>query len=119
MERISKTIMMNVAEIYQNNLPDTLYLTHYELAKTFGHSPEDWSNFLKVREVNQLIESEIATIAEIGARQAIARLQSSHASSADISAARELLNSSRLIKQRVNQKPLVFITRIPEKQNDS
>lgn len=115
--RIKRMIFEQLAEIYENNLPNSLMLNHYELSEEYGYSPKDWDEFTKLEEIARVIELEIATIAEVGARKAIARLQSGHANSADISAAREVLNASKLIKQRVNQAPRIVITRIPAKEN--
>lgn len=115
--RVQLMIYEQMAEHYENGLPDTLMLNHYELSEMYGHDPRDWDKFMKIDEIARQIELEIASIAEVGARKAIARLQSGRASSADISAAKEVLNASRLIKQRMNQKPIVVITRIPPKED--
>lgn len=115
-DRISKTLMYQMAKDFGDNLPDSLYLNHYQLAEEFGFTPAQWNSFLKIREVDQVIESEIAQIAEIGARYALAQLQSGRAQSADIQAARELLANSKLLQQKTNQRPQVILTRIPKKE---
>lgn len=116
MPQIRKTILHQMAEHYEVHLPDSLYLSHYALSEMFGFTPKEWSDFLKIKEINMLIESEIAQIAEIGARKALQRLQSGTAASADISAARELLANSRLLKQKTNQKQQFILTRVPPKE---
>lgn len=110
-----KTLLVSMATAYENNLPETLSMNHYELAKELGYSHPEWKEFLKMKEVERLIESEIANIAEIGARRALENLQSGKASSSDIQAAKEVLANSRLLRQKHNQKPLIVITRIPKK----
>src|SRR5699024_6935328 len=95
--QLQRTVYANMAKVYENHLPDSLYLNHYELAEHFGHSHESWNKFLKIKEVDRLIESEIAQIAEIGARQALQRLQSGNAQSSDIQAAKEILSNSKLL----------------------
>lgn len=112
---IDKTLMHHMAKIYEENLPDSLYLNHYQLEEQYGHPPDKWKKFLKIKEVDRLVESEMVQIAEIAARQALARLQSGKAASADIQAAKELLSTSRLLKQKTNQRPQMIITRIPGK----
>lgn len=114
--RIERTIMNELAGIYEDNLPDTLYMNQYHLSHEFGFTHNEWKNFLRNEEVDRLIEAEIAQIAEIGARSALAALQSGHAQAADISAARELIANSRLLQQKHNQRPQVIITRIPAKE---
>lgn len=114
--RVRKTVLHQMASIFESNLPDSLYLNHYQLSTTFGFTHTQWNDFLKIREVNQIVESEIAQIAEIGARYALERLQSGEVSSQDIQAAKELLANSKLLKQKTNQRPQVIITRVPAKE---
>lgn len=116
MNRIERTLMYEMATIYEENLPESLYLNQYELANEFGFTHMDWNKFLKVKDIDRLIEAEIAQISEIGARYALGRLQASNASSADIQAARELINNSRLLQQKHNQRAQIIITRIPAKE---
>lgn len=111
-----KTLMTHMAQLYEGNLPGSLYLNHYQLAKEFGFTHENWGEFLKIREIDRLIESEIAQIAEIGAREALKRLQSGNAASVDIQAAKELIANSKLIKQRLNQRQQIIITRMQPKE---
>lgn len=116
MHQTQKTLMYTMAEHYEINLPDSLYLNHYELSEEYGFTPSLWSQFLKIKEIDRLIEAEIAQIAEIGARDALKRLSSGTALSADIQAAKELLANSKLLKQKVNQRQQIIITRIPHKE---
>lgn len=111
-----KVIMTEMAKTFEENLPDSLYLNHYQLEKTYGYTANNWKQFLKKREIEMLIESEIAGIAEISARRALQRLEEGGASAPDISAAKELLANSKLLKQKVNTRPQVILTRIPAKQ---
>lgn len=114
--RIQRMLLNNMAKIYEENLPDSLYLNQYQLAENFGYTHQDWNKFLKLKEVDRLIESEIAQIAEIGARHALANLLKGQTNSADIQAAKELLSNSKLLQQKHNQRPQVVITRIPPKR---
>ena len=114
-DQITKTVLHQMASIYQDNLPDSLYLNQYQLAEQFGFTARQWNEFLKVPEVDLFIEQEVAQIAEIGARKALAKLISGDSDSSDIQAAREILSKSKLIQQRSNQKERVIILRIPNK----
>lgn len=113
LSREEKIMFHRMAKVYSETLPDSLYLNHYQLAETYGYTAQDWNRFLKMREIDHLIQAEIAQIAEIGARQALQRLQTGNATSPDIQAARELISNSKLIKQKVNQRQHFVITRIP------
>lgn len=118
LNKVAKTIMYQMAKVFEEHLPETLYMTQYELEDLFGFTHRQWQDFLKVREIDRLVENEIAAIAEIGARRALQRLQSGEASSQDIQAARELLANSKLLKQKTNQHPQIVVTRIPEKEKE-
>lgn len=110
---IKKSIFLKLAKIYQLNLPDSLYLNPYELTELLPSStPQDWKSFLAIPEINRFIESEIATIAEAAARKALQNLQD-NPTSQDISAAKELLQSSRLLKQKLQNKQTVIMTYLP------
>lgn len=113
---MERTMLSSMADIFENNLPDVLYMTHYELEEEFGFTAIQWKRFLKLKEIDRAIEVEVAGIAEIAARQALARLQSGKAASADIQAAKQLLENSKLLKQKVDQPTRVVITRIPAKK---
>lgn len=118
MAPLDKTILHRLAEVYESNLPGSLYLNHYQLSAEYGYPHDKWKQFLKIKEVDRLVMSEIAQITEIAAREAIQRLQSGKASAQDISAAKELLSTSRLLRQKTNQRQKIVITRIPEKVKD-
>lgn len=114
----TKILLETMAEEYESGLPKTLSMNHYELSDEYGFTPKQWSDFLKNKEIERLVEMEIVNIAEIGARKALDKLQSGNAASSDVSAAREVLASSKLLKQKNDQKPLVVVTRIPAKEFD-
>lgn len=113
--RIKKMLLVRQATVYAENLPESLYMNHYQLSDDFGFTPKEWIDFLKIKEIDRLIEAEIAQIAEIAARRALSNLESGEANSADIQAAKELLANSKLLKQKHNQRPQVILTRIKDK----
>ena len=115
--QIQRTLLAKMAQIFESNLPDSLYLNHYLLAEMYGFSPSEWNSFLKIKEIDRLIQAEISVIAEIGARHALANLQKGYASSADVSAAKELLANSKLLQQNLNQRPQIIITRVGAKKH--
>lgn len=116
MSGMEKTIMMSMAEAYEDNMPDVMYLNQYELTESFGFTIGQWKKFLKIKEVNRAIEMEMASVMEVSARQALKQMQSGKSTSADITAAKALLENSKLLKQKLDQPTIVVVTRIPAKR---
>lgn len=113
---VKKQIYVKMAEEFEENLPGTLYMTQYDLEETLYGNAQEWREFLKIPEVNRFVEVEMAGLAEIGSRKALQRLQSTDASSPEIQAARQLIDNSKLLKQKVNQFQSFVVTRIPAKE---
>lgn len=119
MNSLKKQIYMKMADDFETNLPDSLYYTAYDLTDIFYGNIQEWKEFLKIPEVNRFVETEIAEITEVGARKALSNLQSKNVASADISAAKQLLDNSRLLKQKMNQFQQFVVTRIPAKERSN
>lgn len=113
---IQNLIKKKLHDTYHENLPNSLYLNAYELASSFGGAVQDWKNYLKDPETQRFVESEVASLAEVAARRALQNLSQGTANSADISAAKELLANSKLLKQKLNQRQHIFISYLPNKE---
>lgn len=115
-----KPKLPTMEETFHKHLPNTLYMSHYELAKHFGHTPQEWRTF--IRDNHLFIETELAAISEAEARSALARL--GNASGTEVAAIKALLEKSKLINdsQRQNTKiVMTFITptdRNPKKEEE-
>lgn len=100
---------LTMEEIFHKNLPMTLYTDHYELAKQYGYTPQEWRTF--IRDQHLFIETELAAIAEAEARSAISRLGS--ASGQEVSALKAVLEKSKLINDAQRQNVKVVLSFIP------
>jgi hypothetical protein len=103
-------------EIFKNNLPDVLFMDHYTLSNTFGHTPNEWRQYLKDNE--HFITSETAAIAEANARAALSRLGTG-ASSQEVTAIKALLEKSKLVNDAQKQQQHVLITYMPTKGQEN
>lgn len=103
---------MTIDEIFKSNLPSVLFMSHYDLSETYGHTPNDWRVYLKDNE--HFITSETAAIAEANARAALSRLGTG-ATSQEVTAIKALLEKSKLINDAQKQQQHVMLTFIPSK----
>ena len=111
-------IQEKMKETFENHLPETLYLSHYELAEQFDGTPQMWRDFLKDPENQRFIESELAAITEAAARAALQKLSSGSANSNDIQAIKQLLDKSKLLQEKQNTNQTVILTYIPKKEEN-
>lgn len=115
-----KPKLPSMEETFHKHLPNTLYMSHYDLSKHFGHTPQEWRTF--IRDNHLFIETELAAISEAEARSALARL--GNASGTEVAAIKALLEKSKMINdaQRQNTKiVMTFITptdRNPKKEEE-
>lgn len=116
LSNIDKQVFMRMARLYEEDLPETLYKNPYQLEDEYEGSAEQWKKFLRLPEINRFIETEIATMTEIAARRSLQQLQSGKASTQDIQAAKELLSSSKLLKNKTQRTQQHVIVRIPPKE---
>jgi hypothetical protein len=93
-------------EIFHRYLPGTLYMSHYDLAKHYGFTPQEWRKF--IRDNHLFIETELAAIAEAEARSALARL--GNASGQEVAALKAILEKSKLINEAQRQQTKVILT---------
>ena len=107
---VPKVYGKTMEEIFHQYLPDTLYSSHYELAKLHGFTPQEWRKFL--RDNHMFIESELAAIAEAEARSALSRL--GNASGQEVTALKAILEKSKLINDAQKQSEKVVMLFIPQ-----
>jgi hypothetical protein len=97
-------------ETFNKYLPDTMYMSHYQLAEYYGHTPQEWRKFL--RDNSLFIESELAAIAEAEARAALSKL--ANASGTEVQALKAILEKSKLINDAQKQNTKVVLTYVPD-----
>jgi hypothetical protein len=111
---LEDTQNLTIEEKFHKWLPNTLYLSHYELAKSYGNTPEEWRKFL--RDNHLFIESELAAITEAEARSALSRL--GNAGGQEVTALKALLDKSKLINDAQRQNVKVVMHFLPSKEED-
>lgn len=100
-------------EIFNEQLPDSLYMNHYDLYEAFPHhSAEAWRRYLK--ENDRFIMQEVAAITEANARAALKRLSSGDIKQGDGAAIKQLLDRSEQINQSVKDKTVYMTTYLPD-----
>jgi hypothetical protein len=111
------TRQLTIDEVFHRHLPSTLYESHYELAKNYGYTPQEWRKYL--RDNSMFIETELAAIAEAESRGALSRL--GNATGTEVSAIKALLETSKLINDSQRQRTKVVLTFISptERNKDS
>lgn len=103
-------------EIFHANLPESLYLTHYELHERYPHIPKDeWRRFLQ--DNDRFIIKETALITEANARKALERLGSGKLASGDSTAISNLLKHSEQINQQAKDKTQYITMFLPNPQS--
>ena len=111
--RPKTTDEMSLDEIFQRDLPDSLFMNHYELHGNYPHhSAEAWRRYLK--ENDRFILQEVAAITEANARNALQRLGSGLLKQGDATAITQLLNRSEQINQSVKDKTVYMTTFMPD-----
>lgn len=104
---------MSMDELFQRDLPESLYRNHYELYDLYPHhSAEAWRRYLK--ENDRFILQEVAAITEASARSALQRLGSGLLKQGDATAITHLLNRSEQINQSVKDKTVYVTTFMPD-----
>ena len=111
---IEDTQNLTIEEKFHKWLPNTLYLSHYELSKSYGNTPEEWRKFL--RDNHLFIESELAAITEAEARSALSRL--GNAGGQEVTALKALLDKSKLINDAQRQNVKVVMHFLPSNEGD-
>lgn len=103
---------MDYEKTFEDHLPDSLFLNHYSLAKTYGGTPSGWRKFLRDHEV--FIAQEIAAITEANARLALNDLGSGkELKSQTVTAIKALLERSEQLTKNNNNQTIVALTYLP------
>jgi hypothetical protein len=110
---ITQEQFTKMATYYEKGLPNTLYQDPYELEDITGILAYYWKQFLKTPQVMQLIESEIAVIAEVKARSALRRLGGEDINTSEVAAVKALLEKSKLLQDKMNDQQTIIFHHIP------
>jgi hypothetical protein len=113
---VNKTVTEGptMEEIFHKYLPGTLYESHYDLAKMYGFTPQEWRKF--IRDNHMFIETELAAIAEAEARSALSRL--GNATGQEVAALKAILEKSKMINDAQKQNTKIVLTFIPKTERN-
>lgn len=108
-----ETQQQKMDRYYKMDLPESLYLSHYELAHRYPiATAQEWRVF--VRDNATFIDAELAAIAEAEARSALQKL--GKASGQEVTALKTLLDRSKIINDAQKQSTKIVFTFIPATQ---
>jgi hypothetical protein len=110
---------VKMAAYYEKGLPRTLYEDPYELADMTDIKAYYWKQFLKTPQVIQLIESEIAVIAEVKARGALNRLGGEEINTSEVAAVKALLEKSKLLQDKMTEHKTIIFHHIPMEEYEN
>ena len=109
-----KQVYLKIADTFLEHMPDSLYLDYYQLQELTDIPAHLWEIFLDMPDVQTFIVQKMAKLAEIHARQALQKLSNfKDLSSSDVTALRAMLENSKLISGKANNKPKVVAHFIP------
>lgn len=108
-----RKIFREMAGMYEKGMPDTLFKDPYELHTITGIENKYWKRFLRLPQVIHLIESEIALVAEIKARDALNRLGNKNVDTSTVTAIKALLDKSKLLQGKTNENKQIIFHHIP------
>ena len=101
---------MDYEAIFLENLPDSLYLNHYELADKYGGEPNYWRRYLN--ENQQFIALELATISEAQARKALQTLGGDNTAQ-QVAGLKEIIKTSKLLSEKTQNKQTYVLLNQP------
>jgi hypothetical protein len=107
-----KQVYQHMANLFQQNMPDALYLNYYKLEELTGIHFAQWEDFLDIPEIDRYINSKIQKLIEFDAKAALKSLaQDKTLSSQEITALKEVLTKSKLMKANQQQQQQVILMR--------
>lgn len=105
-------------ELFHIYLPESLYLSHYELHELYPHiSADEWRKFLRAHD--RFIMKETALVTEASARSALKRLGSGQLKAGDATAIGQLLKQSEQINAQTKDRTAYVTMFLPDPNNRS
>lgn len=130
MPRDEKQVMLLLADIFDQDMPDTLYLNHYELAhghpidqqyeKTYyegnpGTTPSQWEQFLDLPEIIRYSHSKRVKLMEMSANKAMRSLTNRD----DVNALKTVLEQSKRLNGGQNREKFILTYVSPKERGDN
>jgi hypothetical protein len=112
-------IFARLAEIFDLNTPDFLYMDYYELTENAsGTTAEQWERFLDIPEIYRYRTGKIAKLQEFAAIKAMKGLeqQGQIPGASAVTALKELSKLSKQLNSNNQNKQKILLTYVPPKQ---
>lgn len=118
--RDERQIYAKLAQLFDENTPDVLYMDYYELANYQGTTPEQWERFLDIPEIYRYRTGKIAKLQEFAAIKAMKVLeaQGQSASASAVTALKELTKLSKQLNSNNQNRQKVILTYVQPKQRE-
>lgn len=117
-----KQLYTYLAEQFDKNLPDSLYMNYYELAHVIERTnPDLWEGFLDLPDIYRYKQAKIAKLQEFAAVKALRELENKALleNAGAVSALKEILEKSKLIQESTKKKQQIVLTYIPPNKEES
>lgn len=116
-----KELFSYLAEQFDKYLPKSLGMNYYELAQAVERTNSDlWEQFLDLPDIYRYRHSKIAKLQEYVAIKTLQELEQKSLSdtAGAVTAAKELLEKSKLIQESTKKKQQIVLTYIPPSEDE-
>lgn len=98
---------------FVGRLPDSVYLSKYDLSQKIGGTPTHWEDFLRIPAVSQAIEIERNQEIFSAGLKALKRLSEADYLPAEVQGLKSLIDKAEIVKERAQGKTVVVMTYLP------
>lgn len=119
LSRDERQINQRLAELFDRQTPDVLYMDYYELSQLNpGTTPEQWEQFLDIPEIYRYRTGKIAKLQEFAAIKAMKSLESQgqSASASAVTALKELTKLSKQLNSNNTNRQKIIMTYVRPKE---
>ncbi|QWE49707.1 hypothetical protein [Paenibacillus phage SV21] len=122
MTDLQRDSFLEMMERYIEHLPESLYLSPYELEEKLGYTSSLWRKALGIPDIERQIMKEITEITEYASRKALLKLTDGTSDPKEVSGIKELLSRSEALNRMNKQRTIVVYSYLPKmeeaKQDD-
>jgi hypothetical protein len=121
LSRDERLILSRLAELFDHNTPDALYMDYYELSNELGAPADQWERFLDIPEIYRYRTGKIAKLQEFAAIKAMKQLeqQGQIPGASAVSALKELSKLSKQLNSNSQNKQKILLTYVSPKQYEN
>lgn len=114
-----KAIFLKLADFFDENMPESLYLDYYQLADALpGSTPDLWEELLDLPDVQKFRNNKIAKLMKFKAVQALKQLEEASVQNkaGQVQAINQLIEKSDLISANNSKRETYIISYMPPKE---